>query len=158
MKKLSRRQFVNSVAIASTGVWLAGVSGCATITKRGNTPEIEPGAYILENNKVRIALDKVPSLQKGGGSVKILDSKLPEPIIVARTSDYGFSAVAIKCPHRGVEVEYDPSSSQFRCACIAHSTFSLDGNYIKGPAKKPLKSYPARLGILDKNKLVINIS
>ena len=99
----------------------------------------------------------MPELSQIGGAVKILDKSLPEPIILARVEDKEYVALSLKCPHRGVELEYLKKDKQFRCASLGHSRFKTNGAYIKGPAKKPLKSYSTRLGILDRNKLVIII-
>ena len=158
MAKISRREFVESMAVAGASACLCGVSGCATITGKGNTPEIQSGAYLVEDGKVRITLPQVKELANVGGSAKILDSKLPEPIIIVRTGGNQFAAVSIKCPHRGVEVEYDANSQQFRCASIGHSLFDIKGTYIKGPAKKSLTRYSARLGLFDRDKLIIYLT
>ena len=158
MAKITRREFVESMAVAGASACLCGVSGCATITGKGKTPEIQSGAYLVEEGKVRITLNQVKELTNVGGSAKILDSKLPEPIIIARTGNNQFAAVSIKCPHRGVEVEYDAAEQQFRCASIGHSLFDIKGAYIKGPAKKSLTKYSARLGLFDRDKLIVYLT
>jgi len=158
MPKISRREFVESMAVAGAGACLCGLSGCATITGKGNTPEIQPGAYLVEDGKVRITLNQVKELANIGGSAKISDAKLPEPIIIARTGGNQFAAVSIKCPHRGVEVEYDAAQQQFRCASIGHSLFDIKGTFIKGPAKKSLTRYSARLGLFDRDKLIVYLT
>jgi Rieske Fe-S protein len=155
MSKINRREFVAGMTAAGAGVCLCGVSSCATFTGKGDTPEIQSGAYLLEDKKVRINLDQAQELAKVGGSVKILDDKLPEPIIIARINNNQFAAVSLKCPHRNVEVEYRAGQQQFQCASIGHSKFNTDGSFVSGPAKKPLKKFNARLGFLDKNKLII---
>jgi len=158
MKQIQRREFMAGTAAAvAAGTCLCGLAGCASITGIGNTPEIPPGAYIIENGKIKIALDQAPSLAKVGGSVKITDPGLPEPLIIAHVTENEYVALSLKCTHRGVEIEYRPQEKILRCASLGHTRYALDGSKIKGPAKGPLKSYEARLGLLDKNKLLIKL-
>jgi cytochrome b6-f complex iron-sulfur subunit len=159
MKKIKRREFMagTAAAAAMAGASACGLTGCATFTKVGDTPAIPAGAYLIERGRVRISLDQAPELTKSGGSVKIIDPGLPEPLIVAHAPDGTYAVVSLKCPHRGVELEYQPKQSIFRCASLGHSTFHLDGSRIRGPAKKSLTSYDARVPLLDKNRLVIQL-
>lgn len=159
MRKMKRREFMagSAATAAVAGACACGLSGCATLTKVGNTPAIPAGSYMIERGKIKIVLDQAPELAKDGGSVKIIDPGLPEPLIVAHAPDGSFVAVSLKCTHRGVELEYQPKANNFRCASLGRSTYRPDGAAIKGPGKKPLKSYEARLAILDKNKLVIQL-
>jgi Rieske Fe-S protein len=158
MVEMKRREFFTATAaMAVAGACACGLEGCATFTKVGDTPPIPAGAYIIERGRVRIALDQAPELAKDGGSVKIIDPGLPEPLIVAHAPDGTYVAASLLCPHRKVEIEYQPKQRVFRCASLGHSTFHLNGTRIKGPAKKPLTSYDARVPLLDKNKLVIQL-
>lgn len=159
MSKISRRAFIAGVAVtvAGAGACVYGLSGCATFTKVGNTPAIPADAYLFANKEIRIDLRKVPALGKVGGSVKIIDSKIPQSIIVARSGDTDFVVASLKCPHRGVEVEYKHEEKQFRCASIGHSTFGTDGACKKGFAKHPLVKFDAQLDPEDKNRLIITL-
>ncbi|MDD4872129.1 MAG: Rieske 2Fe-2S domain-containing protein [Kiritimatiellae bacterium] len=157
MSGINRRKFIAGVVAAGSGTCVCGLSGCATFTKIGSTSSIPSGAYVVENNKMRIDLAKVPELGKIGGSVKIIDPKLPQPIIIGRSGDAEYAAVSIKCPHRGVEVEYKYADKQFRCASIGHSTFATDGTYRKGLAKKSLSKFDAKLDQSDRNTLIISL-
>ena len=106
---------------------------------------------------MRIDLAKVPTLGKVGRSVKIIDPKLPQSLIIGRSGDTEYVVVSIKCPHRGVEVEYTPAAKQFRCASLGHSTFALDGTYKNGLAKKSLTKFDAKLDPADKGSLIISL-
>ena len=152
MAKISRRKFISEVAAAGTGACVCGLSGCATFTMIGSTPPIPSGSYSLDNNQIRVTLDKVAELGKVGGAVKITNTKLPQPIIVARVAGSEYVALSIKCPHRGVEVEYEHDAKKFRCASLGHSTFALDGALLKGLASRSLKRFEAKL---EPNSLVI---
>lgn len=155
MTRISRRKFIGEVAVAGTGACACGLSGCATFTKTGSTPAIPDGAYTIENNKVKITLDKVAELGKVSGSVKIVDAKLPQPIIIARIADADYAVVSIQCPHRGAEVEYKHDAKTFRCASLGHSTFATDGKLLKGLASRSLTKFEAKLDASDKNSLII---
>lgn len=144
MKPLSRREFVarGAGATALTGTCLCGLSGCSTFTKIGDTPAIEHGAYEVKSpDCLTIRLDQSPTLAQVGGSVKILDARLPEPLIVAHVENDRFVAASLRCPHRGVELEYQPKQKRFCCASLGHSRFALDGRKLGGPAPRPIKAY-----------------
>ena len=146
MTKISRRDFIAGLAGATgAGACLCGASGCATFTKIGNTPAIATDAYAIEGRTVTVALDKVPELGAVGGAVKVIDPRLPQSMIVGRTGATEYVAVSLRCPHRGVEVEYRHDDRQFRCASLGHSTFGTDGARKRGPAKTSLRAFEVKL-------------
>ncbi len=49
------------------------------------------------------------------------------------------------CPHLGCKVRLDQTAQRFICPCHG-SQFSLDGKYLRGPAKKDLKHLPFEQG------------
>jgi Rieske Fe-S protein len=156
MQNVTRRGIVAAMGAAGAGTCLCGVnSGCATFSKVGDTPPIAAGAYAISGKTLRIALDKVPELGTVGGAVKIIDTKLPKPLIVARAGESDYAVVSLLCPHRGVEVEYRHADQQFRCASLGHSRFAKDGKLKRGPSKKPLNGYTAALDPADKNGLLV---
>ncbi len=158
MSKISRRKFIGNVAVAGTGACVCSLSSCATFTKVGNTPPIPADAYVIASNTLTISLEKAPALAKTGGSVKIIDAKLPQPMIVARTGDGDYALVSIKCPHRGAEVEYQHDAKEFRCSSLGHSTFKADGTFIKGFAGKSLTKFDAHLDPTNKSRLIVKLS
>jgi Rieske Fe-S protein len=158
MTRIKRRDFVAGMAIAGTGACLAGINGCIDLPGSPKTPEVQPGAYLIENGKLNIALAQEPELMNIGGAMKISDPKLPEPVIIARTGNNQFAVMSLKCTHAGNEVQYVSAQQQFRCSKCDHSLFDLNGNPVQGPAKKPLTKYPSRLGLLDRNKLIIYLT
>lgn len=156
MNKMTRRGMVAAIGVAGAGVCVCGMSeGCATFTKKGKTPAIAAEAYVIEGNTVRVALDKVPALAVVGGSVKVIDPRLPTSIIIARGGETDYSVVSLLCPHRGVEVEYQHEEKRFRCASLGHSKFATDGTLQKGLADKGLTRYEARLDAADCKRLLI---
>ena len=142
MTMTSRRDFIAALAAASgAGTCLCAAGGCATFTKVGRTPAIAAGAYDIDGRTLRIRLEQVPELAAVGGAVKLIDARLPVPLIVGRTGDAEYAAVSLLCPHRGVEVEYRHKAGDFRCASLGHSTFGKDGGRRGGPARKPLRRF-----------------
>lgn len=153
---MTRRDVVTAIGLAGTGACVCGMNqGCATFTKKGKTPAIAAEAYVIEGNVLRVALDKVPPLAVVGGSVKVIDARLPTPIIIARTGEADYAVVSLLCPHRGVEVEYQHGQQRFRCASLGHSKFGTDGALQKGLADKGLARYEARLDPADGKRLLI---
>lgn len=153
---MTRRDVVTAIGLAGTGACVCGMNqGCATFTKKGKTPAIAAEAYVIEGNVLRVALDKVPALAVVGGSVKIIDPRLPTSIIIARKGETEYAAVSLLCPHRGVEVEYQHEQRRFRCASLGHSKFGTDGALQKGLADKGLARYEARLDPADGKRLLI---
>jgi Rieske Fe-S protein len=147
---------VTAIGAAGAGTCVCGLGGgCATFSKVGKTPAIAADAYAVDAKTVRIALEKVPELDKVGGSVKIIDARLPTPIILARTGEADYAAVSLLCPHRGVEVEYQHEQQRFRCASLGHSKFGADGALQKGLANKGLSRFEAKLDSADGKRLLI---
>ncbi len=66
-----------------------------------------------------------------------------EKIIVVHIGGGTLFAVNSVCTHMGCDVNYDQKFSHFLCPCHG-SEYGLDGQNIKGPAKRPLKSYTVR--------------
>jgi len=157
MNKVTRRDWVGLATTAGAGVCLCGC-GCATFSKVGTTPAITADTYTVEGKTLNVLLDKTPALTSVGGAVKIIDARLPMPLLVARTGDSTYAVVSLLCPHRHVEVEYQHQDKLFRCASIGHSKFGLDGKLIKSmTTKESISHYSATLAPADKNRLVVTL-
>ncbi len=149
---------VAAIGTAGAGSCVCGLGGgCATFSKVGDTPAIAAEAYTIEGKSLMVALDKAPSLAEIGGSVKIIDKRLATPLIIGRTGESEYAVVSLLCPHRGVEVEYRHTESQFRCASLGHSRFGTDGKLKKGMTKKSLSHYTAALDPADNTRLVVTL-
>jgi Rieske Fe-S protein len=162
MEEETRREFLgrSAMLVIGTTSCLCGLGGCATFTKIGNTPPIPEGAYSFEAeaNRVEVDLGKVPQLAESGGSVKIRDSALPDPLIIARSADGTYLVAAIECPHRRVEVEFQPDRGEFECASLGSSQFASDGSLLGGPAKQPLRVFRTSLDPDAGDRLIIDLS
>ena len=146
MHKINRRKFVTrSVGVAAlAGGCAYGLSSCATFTKIGSTPPLLADAYAVKPpGTLTIALHKATPLAATGGAAKLIDPALRDPLIIARVADDQYVVAALRCPHRGVELEYQPDKQRFQCASLGHSKFALDGHKLGGPASHGIKVYPA---------------
>ncbi len=65
---------------------------------------------------------------------------------------------SIECPHRGVEVEYQPEKGEFECASLGSSQFATDGSRLGGPAKKPLRVFRTSFDPDTGDRLIIDLS
>jgi len=69
-------------------------------------------------------------------------------VIIARTTDTTYIALASACTHQGYVVEYQSASSQFHCTNPAPghgSLYRTDGTVISGPAPSALAKYNTTL-------------
>ncbi len=148
MKNVNRRQFIkkSTTAVVVTSACLCGLgglSGCATITKIGDTPAISQESFTYADGVLTIDLSKEAVLVEVGGSVKIKHADIPQGMIIAHVDQNRFEIASLLCTHRGVEVEYNHEKNNFTCASLGSSKYTVDGGNISGPAEKPLKSYEA---------------
>ena len=69
------------------------------------------------------------------------------------TTEDGFRALSLECPHLGCIVE--PYGDVFICPCH-NSQFTLNGDVLQGPAGEPLRTL--EIIITEENHLIINTS
>lgn len=83
---------------------------------------------VLKNNKTSYRKYVIAKLQNAD-----------HPIVVCRFSENDFSALLLRCTHRGVELNVNGDL----LTCSAHgSEFSNKGDVLQGPADQKLKSFP----------------
>jgi Rieske Fe-S protein len=95
-----------------------------------------------EGKKVAIPLAKVQALKAVGGSsvLKLKDQML----LLVRDSATSVRAFNPSCTHRQCVVAYSAGDKKIKCPCH-DSMFDLDGKVVRGPAARPLQTYPAAL-------------
>ena len=121
-------------------------TGCSTFKYVNQTPVIKSDAYVVGQDKtVKVTLAKVSQLGKVGGSVAIMDPKLPEPVIIARTGDKDYVVACSKCPHRAKALAYSHENKRFECSSLGSGKYGADGKQISGPGEGCLKLYPTQL-------------
>ena len=82
-------------------------------------------------------LEKTGRLRKkaSGNSVLVVqDPNIPNTL-------HAFEPI---CTHQGCEVDWRKREKNIFCSCHG-STFNSDGAVIRGPASRPLKSYPVKI-------------
>jgi cytochrome b6-f complex iron-sulfur subunit len=133
--KSSRREFLE-FGLAAMVVSACG--GCSQFGPRkpdviasqvdGTLPLSEADSSILLKSQVGLLVQS-----KDGG----------DKIMVVHIGDRSLFAVSAVCTHKGCDVNYDKKLGHLLCPCHG-SEFGLDGQNIKGPAKRPLKRYTIR--------------
>jgi Rieske Fe-S protein len=155
--KVTRREFIATTA--AVGACMCGLNGCFIFPNVGDTPQINPPVYEIaasdENLDIIIDTGKVPELLNEGSSVKIIDSRIKESIIVANAGENDFIALSIACTHNGFEVEYKHDKKIFKCISLNRAEFSCEGHVIDGPTDRNLNAYPVRL---QNDKLIVSMA
>ncbi|HEU4727976.1 MAG TPA: Rieske (2Fe-2S) protein [Kofleriaceae bacterium] len=86
------------------------------------------------------------------GSLTVTAPK--DKILVMRTSPTVVQAVSDICTHAGCDVFYDQAAMAIECPCHG-SRYSVTGTVLRGPATRPLRSYPA---VLDATTNIVTIT
>ncbi|MBN2056498.1 Rieske 2Fe-2S domain-containing protein [bacterium] len=143
-----------SPLVAGLVVLVCVAGGCKALTGISDTPEAAAGSFRFDGGQLVVDLGQVTALQATGGSVQI-KTALKDTLLVVRIGPDAFRAFANRCSHRSRELEYDAERGELCCVSIGHSRYNLDGLVLKGPAEKPLQSFPCtRRG----NELYIDVS
>jgi Rieske Fe-S protein len=159
MMDRSRRRFLTEAGVVVLGTACAcSLTGCKMITGIGDTPELSPEHYSLDGDELSITLGEIPELSRVGGSAKITDERLSDPLIIARVAESEYAVVSLRCTHYGRELEYLPDEQRFRCVSLGHSEFAGDGSLLKGPAEEPLKVYGTSSPQSEPNQLTIQVA
>lgn len=124
-----RRDFVRSLAAALvTG---AVGTGCASVVAARVRPV---------DGRVRLNPADHPGLAGPGGFVRLQPEGYPTQVYVLSTED-GHVALSPVCTHLGCTVEIQ--GARLECPCHG-STYDRVGRVLRGPAERPLRSYPVR--------------
>jgi Rieske Fe-S protein len=134
---ITRRQFIGK---AGTSALAAAVIGPMVVTQAAARGKPIPMTPI----RLKLTDPAYSGLSVVGGAQKIpnpLDAR--KPIIVTRISDTECAAFSSKCTHLGCEVSL-PEGTILTCPCHK-AQFDLNGKVKRGPAKKDLKAFSAKL-------------
>ena len=134
-----RRQFLRRTVGVAGGLMLGATTVRAAVAKD------DAAKGQRESQDLVVKLDEHQDLSKVGG-YEIVETDAGK-IIVARTGMSSFVACSAICTHNGCEVAYEHDSRQFVCPCH-RARFELNGKVARGPAKKPLTSYPVDAAVL----------
>jgi hypothetical protein len=79
----------------------------------------------------------------------VRSSLLNNSVFILKKNDLDYSAHLMKCTHNGAGLSVSGSS----LTCPLHgSTFSMEGDVIKGPARTALTSYPV---VISQDKITV---
>ena len=132
----TRRQLLQ-FGVAATVASACG--GCKLFGSRKPDAVVQP-----TDGEIRLTAEQSSALVKGEGSLLIKPDDASEKIILIHSHDGKLYADSATCTHLGCDVLYDEKLGHIRCPCHG-SQYSLDGKNLKGPANRPLKSYPVRV-------------
>lgn len=144
--KYNRREFLRTggAAIACTCLGGLCLSSCSPFSSVSNTAIAPKDSYRVEEGQIAIDLKKTAELAAIGGSTKLefihpIEGVIKK-IILVHPGGTSYLAFANECTHNGKELEYDHSARMLKCVS-RHSEFDLNGNVLKGNAKKSLMGY-----------------
>lgn len=115
---MHRRDFCLLMA-SGPAVFLAGCAG------------VHAAPFTVEGDRLAVPL---ASLDADGAAV-LAGSSLAAPVLVRRTAEGVYTAVLLRCTHRGCTVE--PAGDRLACPCHG-SEFAFTGEVLQGPAADPL--------------------
>lgn len=96
----------------------------------------------LEQGRVRVRLDELPPEFSEKHYALVRAEGLGEPILIHRRAEGAFRALSARCTHLGCQVR--PARNALICPCHG-SSFSWEGEVLRGPAQKALPRYPVEL-------------
>lgn len=125
----SRREFLRrAAALTAMGVL---APGCASVVAARVRPV---------DGRVRLDLAEHPGLSGPGGFLRLQPEGFSTQVYVLST-DEGYVAVSPICTHLGCTVEIQ--GARLECPCHG-STYDRGGRVLRGPAERPLRSFPVR--------------
>lgn len=134
-----RRRFLTAGAATAGALVLGAKSQAHTAEPSNVSGSAAQNTTPIAPTELSLKLKSNAALAKIGGSAIV--EAAGDKIIVAHTAAETFVACSAICTHKGCVVEYEHEAKQFVCPCH-DARFSLDGRVVKGPAKRPLRSYP----------------
>lgn len=132
-KTLTRKEFLGQTAAlavlgASTGTLATLLTGCTTVR------------YVsgVENTSANAVTVPLTEFADGAFVVVRKGGKLPAPVYLCKHADGTFSALVMKCTHKGCEVR--PAGDLLICPCHG-SEFTNKGVVLSPPALENLLSF-----------------
>lgn len=103
----------------------------------------QPGQQTAASTDGFQAVGDLSNLQNPGDSVTVTVAN--KPAAVVRDPGSGnLTAVSRVCTHAGCSVEWRRGDQKFACPCHG-AEFSASGAVLKGPAARPLETYPVKV-------------
>lgn len=143
----SRRAFCTHSCLAAAAVALAALAndacgGGGSATSPGGSGStgsaLTTATATVAGRTISVVVDGSPLATVGSAAIVRTSAGT---YLVARTGQEAFSALSSSCTHEGQSVS-NWTGSQF--GCPAHGAlFTTSGSVARGPATRPLTSYPA---------------
>lgn len=155
---VSRREMLGRLGALSFGlIGLGSLTGCpggsdwGRETQSAAQPGAETGAggdMLMPAKQLRVPVPQIPA-----GQVQEFSSGGLRGYLMQDSSG-NWVAISRICTHSRCKVNFREKKHDFWCPCHG-STFDLDGNVTKKPAKRPLPHYPVTQ---EGSELVIDLS
>jgi nitrite reductase/ring-hydroxylating ferredoxin subunit len=148
MRTINRRDFIKltgaTALCACAGA--VGISGCSNSGGASSIPLASQGSYRRDGDLVIVSLSAADPLNPVGGAVRITfgdggDAEIR--MVIVHAQDGTYRAFADRCTHNGKELDYLPEAQKLQCRS-GQAQFDLEGNVLRGPARRALPVYPAR--------------
>ena len=141
---MDRREFIKkscfSCMALGAGIAVSSLSSCATL------PIIKTS---ISENKTSIAAS---NFADGINAVLVRPKNLDYDILVVKKSETLYNALLMQCTHN----QFALSSNKSQIFCTSHGAeFDFEGNVVKGPADKKLKTFQV---IVKESQLEILLS
>lgn len=120
-------------AAAMSGMTI--LEGCAATRHANYTPT----DFLISNGYILLRKEKIPPQDY----LLIKSPQLSEPVLIVRRPDQTYIALQMKCTHMGASLKVE-NNQEIKCN-LHGSRFTLDGQVMRGPAKKPLKTFPVEI-------------
>jgi cytochrome b6-f complex iron-sulfur subunit len=124
---MQRREFLKVAGGVTAGLCLGCMSGCNSQAKT------------VIQGQMEINVNDFPELAVVGGWIRTKSTDYP-PILIIHSEEGRYLALSAKCTHLGGPLQYQHPQKNIYCGWH-HSEFDLEGQVIKGPAKRPLTQY-----------------
>lgn len=134
MAELSRRNFIRQATVL--GACSCCLGALSVIESCTTTSGIAATEKAIVETPGQISILK--SAVAGQSYLKLSSSKFKEPIFLNTNADGSYTAVLMRCTHKGCGL--GAQQGVFVCPCHG-SEFDLDGHVLKGPAKTDLQSF-----------------
>ena len=111
------------------------------------TPKpMDSGCWTFSDGKIVIDIKLAPELRKPSGALRLEGKGLPRRLLVVHGEDGTFLVFHNRCTHLGHRrVDPVPGTRTVQCCSVNKSTYTYEGLKIRGPAPKPLTTYPVTL-------------
>jgi len=130
--RLNRRRFLQTATTACSLASLSALSACASV------PTLQAA---VQSGRIRLQQQELDAAFAGTNALLLQSEDLPEAIYLVQ-HEGTLIATGSTCTHLACQVR--PAKAFFRCPCHG-STFTLEGDVVRGPAASPLANYHVRI-------------